>query len=56
VGGDIFIDTIGEMSERFEMDVRAYVLMDNHYHLLVRTRQANLKKAINLILNSSVDL
>jgi putative transposase len=42
----IFLDTIGEMSERFEMEVHAYVLMDNHYHLLVRTRQANLKKAM----------
>ena len=55
-GGDIFInkddrflflDTLGEMSERFEMDVYAYVLMSNHYHLLVRTRQANLKKAMH---------
>ena len=41
------MDTVGEMSERFEMDVHAYVLMDNHYHLLVRTREANLKKAMH---------
>jgi putative transposase len=41
-----FLDTVGEMSERFEMDIFAYVLMGNHYHLLVRTRQANLKKAM----------
>jgi len=41
-----FLDTVGEMSERFEVEVFAYVLMDNHYHLLVRTRQANLKKAM----------
>jgi putative transposase len=41
-----FLDTVGEMSERFDMDVFAYVLMGNHYHLLVRTRQANLKKAM----------
>ena len=34
------------MSERFAIDVFAIVLMDNHYHLLVRTRQANLKKAM----------
>ena len=26
----VFFDTIGEMSERFEIDVFAYVLMDNH--------------------------
>ena len=43
----IFLDTIGEFSERFEIDVFAFVLMDNHYHLLVRTRQANLKKAMH---------
>src|SRR6056300_867337 len=43
----VFLDTVGEMSERFEMDVHAYVLMDNHYHLLVRTRKANLKKAMH---------
>jgi REP element-mobilizing transposase RayT len=43
----VFLNTVGEMSERFEMDVYAYVLMDNHYHLLVRTRQANLKKAMH---------
>ena len=34
------------MSERFAIDVFAYVLMDNHYHLLVRTWRANLKKAM----------
>jgi len=31
----VFLDTLGEMSERFEMDVDAYVLMDNHYHLRI---------------------
>ena len=54
-GRDIFIDkkdrvdflnTIGEMSERYDFDIFAYVLMDNHYHLLVRSRLANLKKAM----------
>ena len=43
----VFLDTVGEMSKRFEVDVHAYVLMDNHYHLLVCTRQANLKKAMH---------
>ena len=41
-----FLDTIGEMSERYDFDIFAYVLMDNHYHLLVKSRQANLKKAM----------
>ena len=41
-----FLDTVGEMSERFDIDIFAYVLMDDHYRLLVRTLRANLKKAM----------
>jgi REP element-mobilizing transposase RayT len=44
---NIFLDTLGEMSERFEVSVFAYVLMSNHYHLLVRSERANLKKAMH---------
>jgi REP element-mobilizing transposase RayT len=43
----IFLKTVGEMSERFDMNVYAYVLMGNHYHLVVRTERANLKKAMH---------
>ena len=43
----IFLKTIGEMSERFAMRVYAYVLMGNHYHLMVQTERANLKKAMH---------
>ena len=28
-----FLDTVGEMAERYDFDIFAYVLMDNHYHL-----------------------
>jgi REP element-mobilizing transposase RayT len=42
-----FLDTIEEMTQRFEIDVFAYVLMNNHYHLLIRTCRANLKKAMH---------
>jgi REP element-mobilizing transposase RayT len=38
----LFLDTIGQMSERFDIDIFAYVLMSNHYHLLLRTQKANL--------------
>jgi len=34
------------MSERFGVEVAAYVLMGNHYHLVVRTPEANLSRAI----------
>jgi putative transposase len=43
---NLFLETIKEMSERFEVDIFAYVLMSNHYHLLVRTNRANIKKAM----------
>jgi REP element-mobilizing transposase RayT len=34
------------MSERFEIDIFAFVLIDNHYHLLFRTNRANLSKSM----------
>jgi REP element-mobilizing transposase RayT len=43
----VFLDTIGDMSERFEVNIFAYVLMPNHYHLLIRTNRANLSKAMH---------
>ncbi len=41
-----FTETIGRMVERFSLEVHAYVLMANHYHLLIRTRDANMSRAI----------
>jgi len=42
----LFLDTIGQMSERYGIDIFAYVLMDNHYHLLLRTPKANLSRSM----------
>jgi len=42
----LFLKTVAEMSERFEIDIFAFVLMDNHYHLMLRTNQANLSKSM----------
>ena len=42
----LFLITAGEMAERFEIDIFAYVLMDNHYHLLFRTHRANLCRSM----------
>jgi putative transposase len=42
----LFLKTVGEMSERFEIDVFAYALMGNHYHLLLKTNRANLSKSM----------
>jgi REP element-mobilizing transposase RayT len=43
----VFLKTVGEMAERFAISVYAYVLMGNHYHLMVKTERANLKKAMH---------
>jgi REP element-mobilizing transposase RayT len=42
----LFLDTIGQMSERLDIDIYAYVLMDNHYHLLLGTPNANLSRSM----------
>jgi REP element-mobilizing transposase RayT len=41
-----FLEKTGQMVERFKMEVHAYVLMKNHYHLLIHTQEANLSRAI----------
>jgi len=41
-----FLARLGRCSERFSLAVYAYVLMGNHYHLLVGTREANLSAAM----------
>lgn len=41
-----FIDMLRRVVERFGVEVHAFVLMGNHYHLLLRTKQANLSRAI----------
>ena len=42
-----FLELLEEMSERYRVRVHAYVLMDNHYHLLIQTPQANASQAIH---------
>ena len=41
-----FIELLEEGTERFGLRPHAYVLMDNHYHLLVETPQTNLSQAM----------
>ncbi|HUU40191.1 MAG TPA: transposase [Desulfatiglandales bacterium] len=42
----LFVDTLGEVSDRFSVDIFAFVFMSNHYHVLLRTNRANLSKAM----------
>ena len=42
----LFLGTLTEVSDRFDVDVFAYVLMSNHYHVLLKTNRSNLSKAM----------
>ena len=46
---NLFLDTVAEATEAFEIEVHAYSLMPNHYHLLIRSRQGNLSVAMRHI-------
>ena len=41
-----FLALMAELPERFRLEIHAFVLMDNHYHLVLRTPEANLSHAI----------
>ena len=41
-----FVELLSEMVERYGVVLHAYVLMDNHYHLLIETPTANASRAL----------
>ena len=43
---DCFLNTLGQAVTRAGWVVHAYVLMDNHYHLLIETPEANLVRGM----------
>ena len=43
----IFFELINEVYKKHAIEIHAYCLMDNHYHLLVKTPNANLSKAMH---------
>lgn len=49
VDRETFLQTLGEACHQFCMEVHAYCLMDNHYHLLIKTPQANLSRVMRHI-------
>jgi putative transposase len=44
-----FLSILADVVERFHVILHAYVLMDNHYHLLVETLEANLARAMQAL-------
>ena len=47
-----FLNTLGEACQAFHIQLRAYVLMPNHYHLLLTTPQGNLSRAMAWLLTT----
>ncbi len=46
---EAFLSFVGDAFERFDIEVCAYVLMPNHYHLLVESVRGNLSAAMKSI-------
>ncbi len=42
----LFLALLADISERFHIQIHAYCLMSNHYHLLVHTPLPNLQRAM----------
>jgi len=43
---EVFVELLGRMCRRFDIELYAYVLMNNHFHLLVKTPRGNLSKSM----------
>lgn len=50
-----FLELTGQSLKRYDVELHAYVLLPNHFHLLARTRKANLSRWMHwLIANYSI--
>lgn len=45
----IFMDQISNMIEQFHCEVHAFVLMSNHYHLIISTPKSNLNECMKYL-------
>jgi len=44
-----FVELVRRAVDQFDLHLHAYVLMDNHYHLLIETRRAGLNRALRYL-------
>lgn len=42
----LFLNLLVEIHNRYQVEIHAYCLMDNHYHLLIRTLSGNISRAM----------
>lgn len=45
----MFLSLLGELEDRFAVEMHAYVLMGNHYHLIVRSIEGRLSEAMHYL-------
>lgn len=45
----MFLQLLDRIQQRYKIEIHAYCLMDNHYHLLIRTPLPNLSQAIKYL-------
>lgn len=50
-----FLNLIGEMSLKYKVEVHAFCLMDNHFHLMVRTPEPNISQAVHFLESAYVN-
>ncbi len=43
---ELFLNLLADIHQRFGVQIHAYCLMDNHYHLLLYTPKSNLSRAM----------
>ena len=43
-----FVELVRRAVDQFDLRLHAYVLMDNHYHLLIETRRAGLNRGATI--------
>ncbi|MFA5206611.1 MAG: transposase [Lentisphaeria bacterium] len=48
----LFLDRLEQFAKKFDVAVLSYCLMANHFHLFLRTRQANLSRFMQSLLTS----
>ena len=47
---EVFLDALALVSSRFDLEVHAYCLMSNHFHLLMRSREGHLSAGMQFLL------
>jgi len=51
---EIFLQLLNKIYDKYEVEILSYCLMDNHFHLLIKTNLANLDKAVGYLLSNYV--